>query len=83
MTHCLKVWPEYFTDLNNRDKNFEIRKNDREFKAGDYLILQEYDPETFLYTGKEIRREIVCLYNNAPGVFKNYVAMEIKDPEVF
>lgn len=32
-------------------KRFEVRKNDRDFKVGDILVLQEYDPEADTYIG--------------------------------
>lgn len=42
--HDLKCWPQYFWSVVRGEKPFEIRKNDRNFKVGDYLGLQEYDP---------------------------------------
>ena len=44
VTHNLKCWPQYFWPVVRREKPFEIRKNDRDFKVGHYLALQEYDP---------------------------------------
>lgn len=43
MTHELKILPKYFEDVMTGKKNFEIRKNDRDFKVGDYLLLKEYE----------------------------------------
>ncbi|NEZ54976.1 DUF3850 domain-containing protein [Adonisia turfae] len=43
-THNLKSWPHHFWPVVRGEKPFEIRKNDRDFKVGDYLALQEYDP---------------------------------------
>ncbi len=60
MTHELKLSPKYFNDVEKGLKNFEIRKNDRDFKVGDILILKEWDKE---YTGKEIRKEVKYLFN--------------------
>lgn len=47
MTHHLKTKPEYFQAVIDGKKTFEIRLNDRDFKQGDSVILEEY-------TGKEI-----------------------------
>lgn len=47
MTHHLKILPEYFQGVINGKKPFEIRYNDRDFKKGDRVILEEY-------TGKEL-----------------------------
>ena len=49
--HCLKTWPKYFKVIESGEKNFELRKNDRNFEAGDLLKLEEWDPETERYTG--------------------------------
>jgi hypothetical protein len=53
-THILKTWPEYFQAIWTDDKTFEYRRNDRDYKEGDKLILQEYDPKTNKYSGREI-----------------------------
>lgn len=44
-THHLKTWPTFFFAVERGDKNFEVRKNDRCFQAGDTLVLQYFDPE--------------------------------------
>lgn len=51
--HCLKTWPEFFEAIRNGSKTFEVRRNDRDFKVGDILRLQEYHPESGFYTGRE------------------------------
>jgi hypothetical protein len=50
--HTLKTWPEYFQPVADGLKWFEIRKNDRDFKVGDILLLQEWNNVTQLYTGR-------------------------------
>jgi len=49
MIHELKILPEYFEDVISGRKTFEIRKNDRPFKKGDLLALNEHDGKS--YTG--------------------------------
>ena len=51
MKHELKVWPQFFPGLVDRSKTFEIRKNDRDFKVGDEILLKEWDPKKEDYTG--------------------------------
>ena len=60
MTHELKILPQWFADVNSGKKNFEIRRNDRDFKVGDLLCLKEY--EKGRYTGNEVIREIEYIY---------------------
>lgn len=52
MTHYLKTWPVFFKAVWDLKKTFELRKNDRNFKVGDRLQLQEYDPTTKTYSGR-------------------------------
>ena len=42
MTHHLKTKTEYFQAVIDGKKPFEIRFNDRDFKSGDRVILEEY-----------------------------------------
>ena len=49
--HELKCWGKYFNELSSGKKKFELRKNDRNFKVGDHLCIQAYDPEKKEYTG--------------------------------
>lgn len=41
MVHELKTWNEYFEAVFMGHKTFEVRKNDRDFKKGDTLILKD------------------------------------------
>ena len=54
-THKLKIVPRFFEDAKDSLKRAEIRKNDRGFKVGDHVFLQEYDGD---YTGQELLVEI-------------------------
>lgn len=61
-THELKTWPVYYTELIKYTKRFEIRKNDRDFKTGDILVLQEWNPEgDGYYTGRYMVAEVTYL----------------------
>ena len=57
-THELKTWPEFFKQTRSGRKKFELRRNDRDFKVGDELLLKEWDPELELgeegYTCREL-----------------------------
>ena len=43
--HYLKIKPEYYKDVQCGLKTFELRKNDRDFKVGDVLMLIKLDGE--------------------------------------
>ncbi|MFX3616109.1 MAG: DUF3850 domain-containing protein [Sporolactobacillus sp.] len=57
MTHELKILPWYFKAVMSGNKKFEIRKNDRNFKEGDTVILHEWSEDEG-FTGKQITRTI-------------------------
>ncbi|WP_254698569.1 ASCH/PUA domain-containing protein [Parageobacillus sp. VR-IP] len=75
MKHLLKIWPEYFEAVRSGKKTFEIRKNDRGFQVNDLLLLQEYNPKTQEYTGRELLVEVT--YITDFGQPKNQVVISI------
>jgi hypothetical protein len=46
MRHVLKTHPAMFRAVRDGRKNFEVRKDDRAFQAGDVVELTFHDPET-------------------------------------
>lgn len=76
MTHELKIYPEYFEDVRDRIKNFELRKNDRDFMIGDSIRLREYDPVLMQYTGRNCRKLIRYILKGGQfGIDKDYVIL--------
>lgn len=45
MIHTLKTHPAMFRAIRDGRKNFEVRKDDRAFQAGDILRLEYHDPD--------------------------------------
>ena len=75
--HELKTWPKYFAAVRSGQKRFEIRRNDRDFKVGDILVLREFDPEDDAYTGQSEERQITFLLSEEDygGVIHGFVAI--------
>jgi len=73
-THELKILPQYFEDILHNSKNFEIRKNDRNYKVGDILILEEWDNGK--YTGRKVTRSVGYITDYAQK--DNYVVMGLR-----
>lgn len=74
--HDLKTWPEMFEAVGVGVKTTEYRKNDRNFKRGQYLNLRKWYPELQQYSGHSLLVEIK--HNVSPGF-----GMEIvPDPEI-
>lgn len=73
-THYVKTLVRYFKDTKSGIKTFTIRKNDRDYKLGDFLIKQEFDGEN--YTGRELLTQITYMtdYQQKDG----YVVMGLK-----
>lgn len=67
--HILKTWPEFFQAVDSFDKNFEIRKNDRDFKVGDILTLVEFDPKDQTFSGAFAKRTVTYMtdFGQPPG----------------
>lgn len=66
-THELKTWPIYFEAIWDGRKTFELRRNDRNYRTGDRLVLHEYDPEREMYLGRVIIAAVT--YKMVGGVF--------------
>ena len=83
--HKLKTWPEFYSAIERGDKTFEARYNDRNYKVGDTLELEEYDPEKDLgvYTGRRAHfRVSYVLHGGGFGIERGYVIMGLKPMEV-
>ena len=82
MIHTLKCWPAYFNRLGTNEKTFEVRRNDRDFQAGDVLDIREYDPTTLggAYTGRTLSRRVsYVLHGGQFGIKRGYVVMALEE----
>lgn len=83
--HTLKTWPEHYQAVSSGRKTFEVRRDDRGFKQGDVLLLQEYDPDRDdlpagkRFTGRELTADVLyVLHGGRFGIEPGYVVMSIK-----
>lgn len=77
-THSLKTWPEYYEEIVHDKKSFEIRRNDRGFAVGDCLFLEEWDPKTVRYTGRDAQRRVTYVLDKHEGLVDGFVIMGIE-----
>ena len=83
MMHELKCWPEFFEEILAGRKTFELRQDDRGFRAGDTLRLREWHPGRKEYTGRELEREVSYLMAGGGfGLLQGWVCMALESPEV-
>lgn len=64
-----KIWPEFFEKILSGEKAFELRLADFKLKAGDVLVLEEYDPKTGKYTGREVLKRCESVMKINPMMF--------------
>jgi hypothetical protein len=69
--HELKTWPQFFHATKSGLKTFEYRKNDRDFEAGDDLVLKEWDKD---YTGEEVRVRVQLVITS-----RGYCIMAVRE----
>lgn len=84
--HRLKTWPQYLSAVITGEKKFELRKDDRKFEEGDYLILEGWNPDIGQYTNATVILEVVYILRGpAFGLKKGFVIMscDIVDDQHF
>jgi hypothetical protein len=60
--HRVKSWPHLFASALAGQKKHELRRvSDRDYQVGDFLLLQEFDPTTQRYSGRELRVRITYI----------------------
>lgn len=96
-THVVKIWPEYFHEVQTGEWPLDLRIDDRGYTKGDSLMLREWDPVTMEYTGKmtckkivhvlkiiDLRAEIRTMLgvNPSPAKMGNLVILSLKDNDL-
>jgi hypothetical protein len=71
--HILKVDPEFWIFLKNGEKPFEVRKDDRSYQVGDYLVLRQTE-----HPGSEMAKGAPLEYVDDPIVFRVTYALYIE-----
>lgn len=76
-THKLKLTVKYFDAVCNGSKTFELRKNDREYKVGDILEMEEYGGGG-VGTGRAVKAVITYILEGYAGLEDGYCILSIK-----
>ena len=79
MVHAVKTQPLHFEDVISGRKGFEVRLNDRPYKVGDFLALNEWDGD---YTGRSCLVYIDYLLADEEYCKDGFVILGIKPCEV-
>lgn len=81
MIHSLKTAPKFFDAVEDGIKNFEVRKNDRDYKVGDVLELYKYPDANDTDFIKRRITYIITHEDFPEGVPAGYVVMGISKTE--
>lgn len=66
MVHSIKTLSEYFNNVQGGIKKFELRKNDRDYKSGDIVIMNEWDQKSG-YTGARVAVHLCYVIKDEPS----------------
>ena len=79
MTHDLKTLPEYFAAVESGVKNFEVRRNDRNYQVGDKLELYNSVSENF-YGAEFVERWVTYVLPGGQfGIEPGFVVMGLSE----
>jgi hypothetical protein len=76
MIHELKTWPEFFQPIVDGTKRFEWRRNDRDFKVGDQLLLKEWESNGG-YTGRVVVVDVLWMIDEGFNIPEGFCIMSI------
>jgi hypothetical protein len=85
-TYNVKSWVPFFQAFKRGEKKHDMRDlKDRDYKVGDILFLEEYDPFVGEYTGEVLRMKITyitssktpCAFSSA-ALDKDYCILSLE-----
>lgn len=84
--HFVKSWSMFYKDIITGIRTSDIRLNDRRYRVGDEMCLEEFDPVGQEYTGNTTFVEITYIQTNMSNpcaishlaLHKDYVVLSIK-----
>lgn len=71
--HKIRIGTAFFADAYSNIKSFELRKNDRGYKAGDILEMMEF--EDGRYTGRMVQKLVTYMLEDYTGLEDGYCIM--------
>ena len=75
-THEVKLAASWWNDITSGKKRFELCKNDRGYKVGDKLLMQEYAAGAF--TGRTILADITYMLEEYTGLTEGYAILGVE-----
>lgn len=78
--HELKTIEPYFSQVENGEKTFELRFNDRDYNVGDYLLLKRYNSTNDTYSGESLLVRVKHVLKAFIGLQNGWCVMSISKP---
>lgn len=75
--HELKLDTEFYPDAEQKNKMFEIRKNDRDYKVGDTMTLRRWCNLNQAELGEFLEREVIYMTDYAQK--PDYVVLGLRE----
>ena len=79
--HHLKTIEPYYSAVVRGNKTFEVRKFDRDFQPGDFLMLTHYDPKEDKL-GDSIYKKVTYMLTDKEYVKDGYVILGMVDDSI-
>lgn len=80
VTHELKINRQYYEDILSNRKKFEVRKNDRNYQVGDFLLLREWHDGEF--TDRCMPVKVTYILDDPQYCKQGYVIMTVEDTSI-
>lgn len=79
MNHYIKTLYPFFEAVWDGTKTFEVRKDDRRYSVGDWVVLQEIYQDSLAYSGKTIQAKVIYkLEGGQFGIEEGYCVLGIQ-----
>lgn len=79
--HELKTISPFFELVRAGKKNFELRKNDRDFAVGDQLWLRHWDADAEMYLGSGVYKAVTYITDFKDGLRDGWVCLGLDTPD--
>lgn len=73
-----KCWPEFFEKFVSGERTLELRLADFNLESGDTIMMEEYDPETKQYTGRQAQFRCQKVERSAQNPLQFYDVESVK-----
>lgn len=79
MTHKIKLNIKFCKDVYNGRKMFEIRRNDRNYQVGDYIVFTPVGEAGIVYHPVADEKYVITCVVDGWGLEQDFVALGIKN----